>query len=45
MADLRRFADLLASVTKEDAEKLIENWVTDERTALSLVTPKRGKEA
>ena len=29
----------------EDAEKLIENWVTDERTALSLVTPKRGKEA
>ena len=43
--DYLRFADLFASVTKKDAEKLIEAWVTEERTALSLVTPKRGKEA
>ena len=43
--DFLRFADLFASVTKEDGEKLIEDRVTGERTALSLVTPKRGKEA
>ena len=36
------FAGLYGSITKEEAEKLISDWVTEERTALSVV---RAKEA
>ena len=43
--DFLRFADLFASITKADAEDLIARWVTEERTALSIVTPKGGAEA
>ena len=39
-----RFGDLFSSLAKEEAEKLIQNWVTEERTAISLVKPKGGKE-
>ena len=39
-----RFADLFASITKEEAEELIAGWVTEERTALSIVKPKEGME-
>lgn len=40
--DFLRFADLYDSITREEAEELIANWVTEERTALSVV---RAKEA
>jgi predicted Zn-dependent peptidase len=40
--DFLQFADLFAAITKEEAERLIEAWITEERTALSLVTPKQG---
>lgn len=42
--DYLRFADLFTSITKEEAETLIENWVTEERTALSVVRPRGGGE-
>ena len=35
-----RFADLFDTITKEEAEELIENWVRPERTALSVVRAK-----
>lgn len=38
--DFLRFADLYDSITKEEAEELIANWVTGERTALSVVRAK-----
>jgi predicted Zn-dependent peptidase len=38
--DYLRFADLFGAVTKEEAEDLIARWVTEERTALSIVRPK-----
>ena len=40
--DFLRFADIFNAITKEEAEELIANWVTGERTALSVV---RAKEA
>jgi predicted Zn-dependent peptidase len=43
--DFLRFADLFASITKEDGEALIQSWVTGERTALSLVKPREGGDA
>ena len=39
-ADYLDFAKLYASVTKEEAEKLLAEWIVDERTALSIVCPK-----
>ena len=42
--DFLRFADLFASITKEEGERLIEEWVTEERAALSVVRPKGGAE-
>ncbi len=39
--DALRFADLFDSIIKEEAEQLIEGWVTEERAALSVVRPKR----
>ena len=39
-----RFADLFASITKKEAEELIAGWVTEARTALSIVKPKEGAE-
>ena len=35
-----RFADIFDAITKEEAEELIANWVTGERTALSVVRAK-----
>ena len=40
--DFLDFAGLFASITKEEAENLIADWVTEERTALSVVRPKEG---
>ena len=34
------FAGLFDSITKEETEELIVNWVTEERTALSVVRAK-----
>ena len=38
--DFLRFAGLFDAITKEEAEELIETWVTGERTALSVVRAK-----
>ena len=38
--DFLRFADLFDAITQEEAEELIANWVTEERTALSVVRAK-----
>ena len=38
--DFLRFADIFDAITKEEAEELIANWVTGERTALSVVRAK-----
>ena len=38
--DYLRFAEVFSSITKEEAEELIENWVMPERTALSVVRAK-----
>lgn len=35
--DFLRFAELFGSITREEAEELIAGWVTEERTALSVV--------
>ena len=40
--DFLRFADLFGALTKEEAEELIARWVTEERTALSVIRPKGG---
>ena len=40
--DYLDFAGLFASITKAEAEELISEWVTGERTALSVVRPKEG---
>ena len=37
-----RFSDLFGSITKEEAEELIASWVTEKRTALSVVRAKEG---
>ena len=39
-SDFLRFADLFDSITRQEAEELIESWVTGERTALSVVRAK-----
>ena len=38
--DFLRFAEIFDTITKEEAEELIANWVTGERTALSVVLAK-----
>ena len=38
--DYLRFAELFDAISKEDARQLIECWVTQERTTLSVVWPK-----
>lgn len=40
--DFLDFASLFASITKKEAEEMIVSWVTQERTALSVVRPKEG---
>ena len=40
-----QFADLYDSITKEEAEQMIEGWVTEERAALSIVRPKEETQA
>ena len=40
--DYLDFAGLFASITKEEAERLIADYVTEERAALSVVRPKEG---
>ena len=40
--DFLDFAALFASITKQEAEQLIADWITGERTALSVVRPKEG---
>ena len=35
-----RFSDLFDSITKEEAEELIANWVTEKRAALSVIRAK-----
>lgn len=37
-----RFSEVFDSITKEEAEELIANWVTGERTALSVIRAKEG---
>jgi predicted Zn-dependent peptidase len=34
------FAELFSTITKQEAEDLIARWVTEERTALSVIRPK-----
>ena len=41
--DFLTFAEVYDAVTKKEAEALIENWITAERTALSIVRPKGEK--
>ncbi len=38
--DFLRFAEIFDAITKHEAEELIANWVTEERTALSVVWAK-----
>ena len=40
--DYLRFAQLFPTVTKEEAEELIQQWVTEERACLSVVRPREG---
>lgn len=40
--DYLDFAQLFSAITKEEAEELIADFVTGERTALSVVRPKEG---
>ncbi len=40
--DFLRFAELFASVSREEAQELIASWVVPERTALSIVRPTGG---
>lgn len=42
--DFLRFADLFQGLRKEDAQRLIADWVIPERTALSVIRPK-GEQA
>ena len=42
--DYLRFADVFSAITKEEAESLIQEWVTEERACLSVVRPK-GEQA
>ena len=37
-----RFSEVFDSITKEEAEELIDNWVTEKRAALSVVRAKEG---
>lgn len=39
-SDYLNFADLYGTIAKEEAEELIARWVTEERTALSVIRPK-----
>ena len=39
-ADYLSFTEVFPSITKEEAEELIARWVTEERTALSVIWPK-----
>jgi len=41
-ADALAFPEVFASLTAEDARQLLERWVTQERTTLSVVRPKEG---
>jgi len=41
-SDFLRFTEIFDAITQKEAEALISNWVTEERTALSVV---RAKEA
>ena len=40
--DFLRFAELFDAIAQKEAEELIANWVTPERTALSVVRAKEG---
>jgi len=42
--DYLRFAEVYDTLTKQEAEALIEKWIVPERTALSIVRPK-GEQA
>ncbi|OUQ80241.1 pitrilysin family protein [Flavonifractor sp. An100] len=42
--DYLRFAEVFSAITKEEAESLIQEWVTEERACLSVVRPK-GEQA
>ena len=41
--DFLQFAEIFSAITKEEAEALITGWVTEERTALSVVRAKEGE--
>lgn len=41
-SDFLRFAEVFETIAKQEAEELIEGWVTEERTALSVVRAKEG---
>ena len=41
--DFLRFSEVFDSITKEEAEELIADWVTGERTALSVVRAKEER--
>ena len=38
--DYLRFADVFPAIEKEEAERLIQEWVTEERACLSVVRPR-----
>lgn len=38
--DFLRFAELFEGLTRQETEGMIVNWVTEERTALSIIWPK-----
>ena len=41
--DFLQFAEIFSAITKEEAEALITGWVTEERTALSVVRAREGE--
>ena len=43
--DFFRFPEVFASLKKEDAERLIADWVKEEQTCLSVVSPRGEQKA
>lgn len=39
--DYLRFPELFQSIKKEDVQKILKEWCTEERTALAIVTPQK----
>jgi hypothetical protein len=43
--DFFRFPEVFASLEKQDAEQMLEQWVREERTCLSVVMPREEPKA